>query len=47
MPPHCRNKKREYLEGEYNEVEADNKNKIHLYTNINGFMQGYQPRNEG
>jgi hypothetical protein len=49
MPPHCRNKKREYLIFEDNELGVHNKNKNvrHLYTDIHHFMQGYQPRTEG
>jgi hypothetical protein len=49
MPPYCSNKRREYLKVEDNELEEQNKNKNvrHLYTDINDFMQGYQPRTEG
>jgi hypothetical protein len=40
-----RKKKREYMEGKINELETNNKNKIReLYTGVNEFMKGYQPR---
>jgi hypothetical protein len=40
-----RNKKREYLKGKINELEANNKNKNigDLYRRINEFKKGYQP----
>jgi hypothetical protein len=49
MPSHYRNKRREYFQVEDNELEEQNKNNNvrHLYTYINDFMQGYQPRTEG
>jgi hypothetical protein len=41
-----RNKKREYVKGEINELEANNKNKNirDLYRGTNEFKKGYQPR---
>jgi hypothetical protein len=41
-----RNKKREYLKGEINELETNNKSKNirDLYRGINEFKKGYQPR---
>jgi hypothetical protein len=41
-----RNKKREYLKGEINELETNNKNKNirDLYRGINEFKKGYLPR---
>jgi hypothetical protein len=40
-----RNKKREYLKGKINELEANkNKNVRDLYRGINEFKKGYQPR---
>jgi hypothetical protein len=46
MPPHFRNKKREYLEGEVNELETCNnsKNMRHLCRDINDFMNVYKAR---
>jgi hypothetical protein len=43
---HIRNKKREYLKGEINELESNSKNKNirDLYRGINEFRKGYQPR---
>jgi hypothetical protein len=40
------NKKREYLKGKINELETNNKNKNirDLYSSINEFKKGYQPR---
>jgi hypothetical protein len=44
---HFRNKKREYLKDRMNELATNSKNKNirHLYTGINEFNMGYQPRN--
>jgi hypothetical protein len=41
-----KSKKREYLKDKINELETNNKNKNirDLYTNINEFKKGYQPR---
>jgi hypothetical protein len=41
-----RNRKREYLKGKINKLETNNKNKNirHLYTGVNEFKKGYQPR---
>jgi hypothetical protein len=41
-----RSKKREYLKGKINELEINNKSKNirDLYTGINQFKKGYQPR---
>jgi hypothetical protein len=41
-----RNKKKEYLKGNINELETNNKNKNirDMYTGINEFRKGYQPR---
>jgi len=41
-----RNKKREYLKDNINELETNNKNKNirDLYRGINEFKKGYQPR---
>jgi hypothetical protein len=41
-----RNKKREYLKDKINELESNSKNKDirDLYTGINEFKNGYQPR---
>jgi hypothetical protein len=43
---HFRNKKREYLKGQINELEMNSKNKNirDLYRRINEFKRGYQPR---
>jgi hypothetical protein len=43
---HFRNKKREYLKYKINELESNSKNKTirALYTGINEFKNGYQPR---
>jgi hypothetical protein len=44
---HFRNKKKEYLKDEINELATNSKNKNirDLYRGINGFMRVYQPRN--
>jgi hypothetical protein len=44
---HFRNKKREYLKYEVNELATNSKNKNtrDLYRGINEFKRGYQPRN--
>jgi hypothetical protein len=41
-----RNKNKEYLKGNINELETNNKNKNirDMYTGINEFKKGYQPR---
>jgi hypothetical protein len=43
---HFRNKKREYLKDKINELESNSKNKNirDLYSGINEFKRGYQPR---
>jgi hypothetical protein len=43
---HFRNKKREYLKGKINELETNSKNKNirDLYTRMNEYKRGYQPR---
>jgi hypothetical protein len=43
-----RNKKREYLKDKINELATNSKNKNirDLYSGINGFKRGYQPRND-
>jgi hypothetical protein len=42
---HFRNKKRAYLKDKVNEVtNSKNKNIIDLYSGINKFKRGYQPR---
>jgi hypothetical protein len=43
---HFRNKKREYLKGKIYEIATNNKNRSirDLYTGINEFKGGYQPR---
>jgi hypothetical protein len=43
---HFRNKKREYLKDKINELESNsmNKNIRDLYSGINEFKKGYQPR---
>jgi hypothetical protein len=43
---HCRNKKREYLKDKINEFETKSKKKNirDLYSGINEFKNGYQPR---
>jgi hypothetical protein len=42
---HFRNKKREYLKDEINEIELNSKNKIRdLYRGITEFKKGYQPK---
>jgi hypothetical protein len=44
---HFRNKKKEYLKANINELETNSKNKNigDLYMGINDFKKGYQPRN--
>jgi hypothetical protein len=44
---HFRNKKREYLKDKINEIETNNKNKDirEVYSGINEYKKGYQPRN--
>jgi hypothetical protein len=44
---YLRNKKREYLKDEINELATNSKNKNirYLYRGINEFKRGYQPRN--
>jgi hypothetical protein len=44
---HFRNKRREYLKYKINELATNSKNKNirDLYSGINGFKRGYQPRN--